>query len=125
MYLYGVFVFLLQNSGNIRKTKPNETRMSSSIAVKIERTSALVEGRSKSKSGTLRSFRARTIAPHQLHGCLINRVELFYDTGCATIIIYCTPHRYPCCSDWSFIRGFSPIINHVQTRNNREIKDTF
>lgn len=89
--------FLLQNSGyNIRKTEPNETRMSFSIAVKIERISVLVEGRGKSKSGTPRSFRARTIAPHQLHGCLINRVELFYDTGCATIIIYCTLHRYPC-----------------------------
>lgn len=124
-----LFIFLLQNSriqnGNARKIEPIETRMSFLIAVKIKRTSALVGGNSKPKSGTPRSFRARTIAPHQLHGCLINRVELFYDTSCATIIIYCTPHRYPCCSDWSFIRGFSPIINHVQTRNNCEIKDTF
>lgn len=66
--------------------------------LKSSGTSTLVEG-NKPKSGTSRSFRARTIAPHQLHGCLINRVELFYDTGCVTIIINCTPHRYPCCSD--------------------------
>lgn len=93
--------------------KPSQSRMSSSIAVKIEQTGASVEGSNKSKSETPRSFRTRTIAPHQLHGCLINRVELFYDTGCATIIIYCTPHRYPLCDDGSLIRDFSPIINHA------------
>lgn len=111
-FIKAAFFFAFLRKLTVTLGKPSQSRMSSSIAVKIEQTGASVEGSNKSKSETPRSFRARTIAPHQLHGCLINRVELFYDTGCATIIIYLTPHRYPLC-DGSLIHDFSPIINHA------------